>query len=133
MHDFLKIFLNSRSLNAATKTLSLSQMEDVANKLAIIINKRKEEDERLQQAKIAEQEKIQQYMAMLEQDGISPEMLLDSLGDSQKSKRPKKEAVYQYEDAGILKTWTGQGRKPSVIETALQNGASLDDFKIKKD
>ena len=46
-------------------------------------------------------------------------------------KRKARAAKYRFTDAnGEEKTWTGQGRTPKPIATALANGKSLDDFLI---
>jgi len=42
MNDFIKVFLNARSLRAATKELSVEQLEDVLIKFTTIVNDRKE-------------------------------------------------------------------------------------------
>ena len=40
MSDFVKVFLNARSLKAATKELSIEQLEDSYNKLKVILDER---------------------------------------------------------------------------------------------
>jgi len=67
-------------------------------------------------------------------DGISPTDLLGSelaqTGKSTKKRKPR-EAKYRFIDQnGEEKTWTGQGRTPKPIASALAEGKSLDDFLI---
>ena len=67
-------------------------------------------------------------------DGISPTDLLGSelaqTGKPTKKRKPR-EAKYRFIDQnGEEKTWTGQGRTPKPIASALADGKSLDDFLI---
>lgn len=41
--------------------------------------------------------------------------------------------LYQFEENGETKYWSGRGRAPKLIDGALKNGHSLDEFLIKKD
>jgi len=47
-----------------------------------------------------------------------------------KGKRAPRPAKYRYLDNGVEKTWTGQGRMPSVIAKAVAEGKSVEDFAI---
>jgi DNA-binding protein H-NS len=42
-----------------------------------------------------------------------------------------REPKYQYEENGVVKTWTGQGRTPKAIADQLTEGFDLSDFLIK--
>lgn len=53
MSDFLKTFLNARSLKAATKELSLEQMEETLGKLEAIVQERRDYE-----AQRAEEEQV---------------------------------------------------------------------------
>ncbi|WP_234919388.1 H-NS family nucleoid-associated regulatory protein, partial [Aeromonas veronii] len=48
----------------------------------------------------------------------------------EKAKRAPRPAKYRYQDNGVEKTWTGQGRMPSAIASAVAAGKSLEDFAI---
>ncbi|WP_411991638.1 H-NS family nucleoid-associated regulatory protein [Agarivorans sp. DSG3-1] len=135
MSDFIKVFLNARSLKAATKELSIEQLEESFNKLKVILEERytlKAEEDKLQQEK---REKLEKYKALLEQDGIDPSELLSIIEDAPVKERKKREplpAKYKFVDEnGEDKTWTGQGRTPSPIQRAIKNeGKSKEDFLI---
>ncbi|MDO6684730.1 MULTISPECIES: H-NS family histone-like protein [unclassified Agarivorans] len=135
MSDFIKVFLNARSLKAATKELSIEQLEESFNKLKVILDERytlKAEEDKLQQEK---REKLEKYKALLEQDGIDPSELLSIIEDAPVKERKKREplpAKYKFVDEnGEDKTWTGQGRTPSPIQRAIKNeGKSKEDFLI---
>ncbi|GDY27911.1 DNA-binding protein H-NS [Agarivorans sp. Toyoura001] len=135
MSDFIKVFLNARSLKAATKELSIEQLEESFNKLKVILDERytlKAEEDKLQREK---REKLEKYKTLLEQDGIDPSELLSIIEDTPVKERKKREplpAKYKFVDEnGEDKTWTGQGRTPSPIQRAIKNeGKSKEDFLI---
>ncbi|GAA3527927.1 H-NS family nucleoid-associated regulatory protein [Zobellella aerophila] len=133
MTEFLKTLLNIRSLRAAGRELTLEQLEEGLAKLSSVVEERREAEAE-ERATAAERErKLKEYMNMLAADGIDINDLVELAEPSKKSVgRSKRPAKYAYTDEnGEQKTWTGQGRKPSVIQTALDNGGSLDDFLIK--
>ncbi len=133
MSEALKILNNIRTLRAQARECSLETLEEMLEKLEVVVNERREEENQAQ-AEIEERtRKLQQYREMLIADGIDPNELLQSLGANKvagKAKRAARPAKYQYTDEnGELKTWTGQGRTPAVIKKAIEEqGKSLDDF-----
>ncbi len=97
--------------------------------------KDKKRKQKKEQRKKRAEAKLSEYAQMIAQDGIDVEDLLAALsGESKgkaKSKRAPRPAKYKYVDAsGAEKTWTGQGRTPSAIQTALDAGKSLEEFEI---
>ncbi|OON40451.1 transcriptional regulator [Izhakiella australiensis] len=133
MSEALKILNNIRTLRAQARECTLETLEEMLEKLEVVVNERREEDNQAQ-AEIEERSrKLQQYREMLIADGIDPNELLATLGaakTSAKSKRATRPAKYQYVDEnGETKTWTGQGRTPAVIKKAIEEqGKQLDDF-----
>ncbi|WP_067568233.1 histone-like nucleoid-structuring protein H-NS [Candidatus Hoaglandella endobia] len=134
MSETLKNFNNIRTLRAQAKECTLETLEEMLEKLEVVVNERREEDNQAQ-AEIEERtRKLQQYREMLIADGIDPNELLQSMSASNKSsiktKRAVRPAKYQYTDAdGDVKTWTGQGRTPAVIKKAIEEeGKALADF-----
>lgn len=134
MDSFLKIFLNARSLKAATKDLSFEQLEETLVKLQRIVEDRKvlaKKEETAQKEKLA---KIYEYKKMFEADGIDLNdfaKLVGPVGSSVKEKRAPLPAKYRYTENGEEKTWTGQGRMPAVIKTAVDSGKKKkEDFLI---
>lgn len=67
-------------------------------------------------------------------DGIDPQELLGNYGSSsaskkQKSSRNPRPVKYKYTDEnGNEKSWTGQGRTPKAIASAIDKGKTLEDF-----
>lgn len=138
MSDLLKTLNNIRSLRAAARELTLEQLEAVAEKLAIVIEEKREFVKEEELAKAKRLEDLNKYKELLEKDGISAEELVLLLGASAETKkreprapRPARPAKYKYvTEQGEEKTWTGQGRTPFAIQKALDAGKSLKDFEI---
>ncbi|MDX5626807.1 MULTISPECIES: histone-like nucleoid-structuring protein H-NS [unclassified Brenneria] len=135
MSEALKILNNIRTLRAQARECSLDTLEEMLEKLEVVVNERREEESQVQAEVEERARKLQQYRDMLIADGIDPNELLQSLGSVKstgKSKRAARPAKYQYTDEnGEVKTWTGQGRTPAVIKKAIEEqGKSLDDFLI---
>ncbi|EMK7712322.1 DNA-binding transcriptional regulator H-NS [Yersinia enterocolitica] len=134
MSETLKILNNIRTLRAQARECTLETLEEMLEKLEVVVNERREEDSQAQ-AEIEERtRKLQQYREMLIADGIDPNELLNAMAVTKaaatKSKRAARPAKYKYIDEnGETKTWTGQGRTPAVIKKAIEEqGKSLDDF-----
>ncbi|MDR0218606.1 MAG: H-NS histone family protein [Enterobacteriaceae bacterium] len=132
MSENLKSLNNIRSLRAQARECELSTLEEMLEKLTIVVEERRDEDSQAR-AQIEERtRKLQEYREMLEKDGIELSDLVDALNGkvTSKSKRAARPAKYSYIDDGETKTWTGQGRTPAVIKKAMDEGKSLDDFLI---
>ncbi len=136
MSEALKILNNIRTLRAQARECTLETLEEMLEKLEVVVNERREE-ESAAAAEVEERtRKLQQYREMLIADGIDPNELLNSMAavkSGTKAKRAQRPAKYSYVDEnGETKTWTGQGRTPAVIKKAMdEQGKSLDDFLIK--
>lgn len=135
MSEALKILNNIRTLRAQARECSLETLEEMLEKLEVVVTERREE-ENAAAAEIEERtRKLQQYREMLIADGIDPNELLNAIGNaknSAKTKRAARPAKYSYTDEnGEERTWTGQGRTPAVIKKAMdEQGKTLDDFLI---
>lgn len=133
MSEALKILNNIRTLRAQARECTLETLEEMLEKLEVVVNERREEDSQAQ-AEIEERtRKLKQYREMLIADGIDPNELLHSMSaskSSSKTKRAARPAKYQYADEnGDIKTWTGQGRTPVIIKKAIDaEGKALEDF-----
>lgn len=137
MSEALKILNNIRTLRAQARECTLDTLEEMLEKLEVIVKERREEDSQAQAAEEERTRKLQQYRDMLLADGIDPTELLQSLSatKSTKAKRAARPAKYEYIDEnGETKTWTGQGRTPAVIKKALEEeNKQLDDFLIPEE
>ncbi|EAR54055.1 putative DNA-binding protein H-NS [Photobacterium sp. SKA34] len=131
MSDAMKALLNLRSLRALSREYTLEQLEEALEKLTTVVQERAEAEEEEQAKENERNEKLAQYREMLLADGIDPEELLASLSKAPKAKRAARPAKYKFIDEnGEEKTWTGQGRTPSALKLALENGKSLEEFEI---
>lgn len=133
MSEALKILNNIRTLRAQARECSLETLEEILEKLEVIVTERREEDSKIQAQIVERTRKLQQYREMMIADGIDPNELLHTVPvvkAAPKAKRATRPAKYHYKDEnGEMKTWTGQGRTPAVIKKALEEkGKSLDDF-----
>ncbi|MGL9733477.1 MAG: histone-like nucleoid-structuring protein H-NS [Symbiopectobacterium sp.] len=133
MSEVLKVLNNIRTLRAQARECSLDTLEEMLEKLEVVVNERRDEDNQAQAEIEKRTRKLQQYRDMLIADGIDPNELLQSLGTAKtpgKSKRVVRPAKYQYtNENGEARTWTGQGRTPAVIKKAIEEkDKSLDDF-----
>ncbi|HGA2241983.1 TPA: DNA-binding protein StpA [Enterobacter roggenkampii] len=125
---------NIRTLRAMARELSLDVLEEMLEKVRVVAEEKRSELAELEQQRAEQQEKINALLERMKADGISPTDLLGSelaqTGKSTKKRKPL-EAKYRFIDQnGEEKTWTGQGRTPKPIASALAEGKSLDDFLI---
>ncbi|GKW26784.1 DNA-binding protein [Pectobacterium carotovorum subsp. carotovorum] len=133
MSEALKVLNNIRTLRAQARETDLATLEEMLEKLTVIVEDRREEEASAQQQSAERQAKIEALRAKLLEDGIDPAELLGSVSatKSAKSKRAPRPAKYKYVDEnGNEQTWTGQGRTPKVIKEALENDNRLEDFEF---
>lgn len=134
MSEALQVLNNIRTLRAQTREVALETLEDILEKLTVIVSERREEEKANEEANRVHLEKLSQYREMLIADGIDPSELMSAAGIvKERKQRKSRPAKYVYtDDAGVEKTWTGQGRTPGPIQAQLNTGKSLEDFLIEK-
>ncbi|MBK5016430.1 H-NS histone family protein [Pantoea sp. S62] len=133
MSDTLNSLNNIRTLRANARELDLAALEEMLEKLSVVVSERREEAQASEAANREKAEKLAKYRELLLQEGIDPNELLNGMPTTpaEKKKRAPRPAKYQYTDEnGDVKQWTGQGRTPSAIKSAIDAGKSLDDFLI---
>ena len=130
--DALKALNNLRILRAQAREIELDVLNEMLEKLYVVVAERREEEEAEQALLREKADKLAKYKEMLMNDGIDISELMDLPTETKtKAKRAPRPAKYQYTDEnGEKKSWTGQGRTPSPIKKALDAGGSLDDFLI---
>lgn len=115
-----------------------SQLKDLESRKANLNSEIQKEEKRLAEAVLAKLvEELKAY-------NIAPAEVAKALGLSvvpsvQKKERaprgsavPKAKGVPKYRSSiDPSLTWTGKGRKPAWIETYLNNGGNLEDWRIK--
>lgn len=112
--------------------MTLEQLEEGLEKLSAIVDERRQDESAERQAREEHQKKIAEYAEMLKAAGIDPAELVNTVvpENTKVSKRAPRPAKYRYLDNGVEKTWTGQGRMPSVIAKAVAEGKSVEAFAI---
>nr|WP_024968005.1 H-NS family nucleoid-associated regulatory protein [Pantoea sp. IMH] len=133
MSETLKVLNNIRTLRAQAREVSLSELEEMLEKLEAVVNERREAEAAIASEIKEKEEKLAKYRQMLLDDGIDLSELTSAENTTGKSraKRAPRPAKYQYTDEnGETKSWTGQGRTPAVIKQALEQGKKLEDFLI---
>ncbi len=135
MSELTKTLLNIRSLRAYARDLTLQQLEEALEKFTLVVEERKEIEEQEKVEREAQEAKLAAIADQIAKDGIDVDALITALSGEvktkTKSKRQPRPAKYKYvDDNGEEKTWTGQGRTPSVIQKALDEGKSLEEFAI---
>jgi DNA-binding protein H-NS len=134
MTDFLDILTHGRRLQGATKSLSIAELEEVQEKLNVVIEKRREmqvaEETEIaeKQAKIAE---IRQQMidAGLDISDFDAQHANPTVKVSRR-KGQKRPVKYSIEQNGEVTKWTGIGRMPVVFREALAAGRDLEEFSV---
>jgi DNA-binding protein H-NS len=124
---------NIRTIRAEARNMALDLLEELHQKLETVVKERREEESAREAEAREKAEKLAFYQELLLEEGINPAELVNSASPSSasKKKRAKRPAKYRYSDEkGQVHYWTGQGRTPSAIKTAIENGKSLDDFLI---
>lgn len=133
MSCMLQKLNNIRSLRAMARDFSIDVLEEMLEKVRIVTEEKRSEEQLAIQQRAEQQEKINTWLELMQADGISPEDLtgMKSAITSAPKKRAARPAKYQFTDFnGDVKTWTGQGRMPKPIAQAVASGKSLNDFLI---
>jgi DNA-binding protein H-NS len=116
--EIIKPFILCGDIEMDLEKLSLDELKELQNEVAVAIfnfeKKRKAET-------LAELE------ALAHAKGFSLKELLNNSN----GKSTKKSVAPKYADpANPENTWTGRGRKPKWLVTALENGCTAEDFAI---
>lgn len=137
MSEFIDILRHERRLKAALKELDSNELDNVKEKFDSVIAKRREEEAEKHRHKEAKHKKIEEFKRAMADEGIElSDILEQELGGdpivNTRKKRAPKPPKYEYTDEnGEKHTWTGQGRMPKSMKTAVENGKPLESFLIK--
>jgi DNA-binding protein H-NS len=138
MSEFINILRHERRLKAALKDLDFTELQTVKQKFDSVVAQRHEEEAEKQREAEEKQKKIEEFKSAMADAGIELSDILEKeLGGEPivkptRKKRAPKPPKYEYtNDDGEKRTWTGQGRMPKPMQTAIDNGKSLESFLIK--
>lgn len=136
MSEITKTLLNIRSLRAFSRELTLEQLEEALEKLSIVVEERKDQEQIEAEQRAQQEQKLKEIAEQISSNGLDVQAVIQALSGQSvsqpKKKRAPKPPKYEYFDGGVKKTWTGQGRTPSAIQKQLDEGALLEDFAIEK-
>ncbi|AKD37688.1 hypothetical protein I926_01790 [Pasteurella multocida subsp. multocida OH4807] len=134
MNDLLKMLSNVRRLRVLARETNLEQLEIALQKFSLVVEEKREAEQKAEREAAERQARIAKLKESLKQEGITAAELAILLGQESPAQRKKREprpAKYQYTDEnGEVRTWTGQGRTPKMIQQALDAGKSLSSFEI---
>lgn len=131
MSDFLSILTHGRRLQAAVKEMSVTELEEIKQKLDNIIEKKREVEAKLEAELEKKKETLNAIRKQLEDAGLDISDLQAGEEPVNKKKGQKRPVKYVLTDAeGNEHPWTGIGRMPRVYVNALESGKSLDDFSV---
>jgi len=136
MNENFKVFSNIRTLRAQARETSLETLEEILEKMTSIVEEKRHEEETDIKEREERKVKLEAIREQLLADGIDPQELLSNYRSSsaskkQKSSRNPRPAKYKYTDEdGNEKSWTGQGRTPKAIASAIEGGKKLQDYLI---
>ena len=136
MSESLKALNNIRTLRAQAREVTLESLEEMLEKLTVVVDERREEASQARAEVEERNRKLEKVREMILEQGVDLNDLLQTMDSgkstSTRAKRAARPAKYKYVDEnGETKTWTGQGRPPAVIKVAIEEqGKSLDDFLI---
>ncbi|MGR5448642.1 H-NS family nucleoid-associated regulatory protein [Vibrio sp. PNB22_3_1] len=138
-----KRLLNIKRLRNSLADLTMNQLRDALENFTLIVRERSDEEALLREKEVERCNRLNQIVEMMGNLNISSKELIDyiTLIEAQSSSvrnqkggrvsRKPRPPKYQYTTIdGERRTWTGQGRTPSVIQSAIDNGAKLTDFII---
>lgn len=112
--DAKALLLRLGLLRLVASKITVPELEKAIIVLSDVLVERKEREE-----------KIRSIISKMRIDGIDPEELLETGLQREKKTLPLK---YKYFENGKTRYWTGVGKVPKVIKTALENGKLMADF-----
>ncbi|HHE0459560.1 TPA: H-NS family nucleoid-associated regulatory protein [Vibrio parahaemolyticus] len=128
---------NIRTLRAIARDTPMDVLLELREKINVVVEERIQEEEEKKIEQEIQKKKLEAIIQKVNSEGIEVNELIAALGATGAKKagktRAPRPAKYKYVDSnGKEKTWTGQGRTPSVIQEALDNGKKLEDFSIDR-
>ncbi|EEW1262385.1 H-NS histone family protein [Escherichia coli] len=134
LENVRKVLSNIRSLRAFAREVPFELLSDMAEKLNAVVEERRDDAEREKAEREQREARKRELLALITSEGFSVEELTSGgvVTETGRKKRVVQQvaAKYQYDVDGKTHYWTGRGRKPKPIETALAEGKSLEDFLI---
>ncbi|WP_420600629.1 H-NS family nucleoid-associated regulatory protein [Neptuniibacter sp.] len=124
MSDFLKILTRKNSLRKNIQELSSEDIQKVISNLSEIHLEKEKEEQALEEAAQAKQDKIDEIAKMMKEAGLNFDDVMGAVAEVKQKK--KVEAKYRLDTV----EWSGRGRTPVAIKAYLEAGGSLADIEI---
>jgi DNA-binding protein H-NS len=126
MENLIKVALNRNSLKSLTKNFYIDELEKFSNNINIIIEQRKEQENKLKEIHKEKIQKISQVKSLLEKEGLSIEDLIKGpIQNLIKPKKIKKKLPPRYrlvDMENVTHEWTGRGLTPKVFQRHFDRG-----------
>jgi DNA-binding protein H-NS len=133
MSEAMNVLTRKNSLRATMREMNADQLEKLLADVTAIYDELKEEKRAQAEAEEAHRQKIQEFIALMNEEGITPEDILDS-SVAPKLTRQVKPKYRRIDNAtGKALEWTGRGRTPKWITEHEEKGVSRADFLIVND
>ncbi|MEH5143225.1 H-NS family nucleoid-associated regulatory protein [Enterobacter cloacae] len=128
MNHIQQELTNTRTLNRFLRECDYTFLTMLHDRITSALEGKKAAHLEEEKERKLREEKRAALIEMIKSEGFAPEELL---GFVQENKTGKRAAKYQYEENGTLKKWSGVGRTPVVIQQAIDEGKTLNDFLIE--
>ncbi|MBV0934913.1 H-NS histone family protein [Marinobacterium sp. A346] len=110
--------------------MNADQIEKLLADVTAIYDELKEEKRAQAEAEEAHRQKIQSLIALMNEEGITPEDILGSTGTTKPTRQVKPKYRRIDNATGKALEWSGRGRTPKWITEHEEKGGSRDDFLI---
>lgn len=135
----LKLLLNVRSLRAFVRESDYEQLLDAHAKLGSLLEERKAEYEQEKREAEAKEQARLELIKLIAEQGFDPETITIPVGLSNQGKKKSKttrtprKPKYQFKDEnGETVYWSGNGKKPLVLQKLLDAGHTVEEFLIEQ-
>lgn len=135
LNDLLKSLTDGRKLRGVVKQLSKDEIQALIKNLSAILDQRIEKEKHQEKLRLEKEKKLVEIQKQMNAAGVTVEDLVKAKAmpkeggqKTDKTKRPIKYAIK--DDEGGECTWTGIGRMPKVFANALEQGKTLDEFRL---
>lgn len=135
MSDFdevRRVLSNIRSVRVMAREVDFDLLLEMHEKLGAAIDERRIDAEKEKAEQAERENKRQELLQLIQSEGFDPQELISGESNKKKSKKASvsRKPKYQFMEDGEMKQWAGVGRKPKVIQEALNQGRTLESFLI---